>query len=69
MPQQQYQRLTSASTADVPACSALLAAFPSDHYHTRSKVVTVDESHPDFVVIELENNERIAGHMLVAADG
>lgn len=50
-------------------CSALLAAFPADHYHSSSKVVAVDDSHQEYVIMELDSGERIAGHMLVAADG
>ncbi|KAF8073155.1 dhpH [Scenedesmus sp. PABB004] len=49
--------------------SALLEAFPKDNYHADARVTGVDASHPDVVVIELASGERIAGHMLVAADG
>lgn len=50
-------------------CSALLQVFPPENYHANSKIAAVDNSHPDVVVIELDSGERIAGHMLIAADG
>jgi 2-polyprenyl-6-methoxyphenol hydroxylase-like FAD-dependent oxidoreductase len=50
-------------------CSALLDCFPKENYHAASKVTLVDASHPDVVVIQLDHGERIAGHLLVAADG
>lgn len=49
--------------------SALLECFPQDNYHAASKVTLVDASHPDVVVLQLDSGERIAGHLLVAADG
>jgi 2-polyprenyl-6-methoxyphenol hydroxylase-like FAD-dependent oxidoreductase len=49
--------------------SALLDCFPKENYHAASKVTLVDASHPDVVVIQLDSGERIAGHLLVAADG
>ncbi|KAF6260385.1 hypothetical protein COO60DRAFT_1507414 [Scenedesmus sp. NREL 46B-D3] len=50
--------------------SALLECFPKENYHAASKVALVDAgSHPDVVVIQLDSGERIAGHLLVAADG
>jgi 2-polyprenyl-6-methoxyphenol hydroxylase-like FAD-dependent oxidoreductase len=57
------------SAADLNACSALLECFPKENYHAASKVSLIDASHPDVVVIQLDNGERIAGHLLVAADG
>lgn len=50
-------------------CSALLQVFPAENYHANSKIASVDNSHPDVVVMELKSGERIAGHMLIAADG
>jgi 2-polyprenyl-6-methoxyphenol hydroxylase-like FAD-dependent oxidoreductase len=49
--------------------SALLAKLPAGHYHPGSTVVSVDLSDPTSAVIELESRERIAGHLIVAADG
>jgi hypothetical protein len=49
--------------------SALLQKLPPGHYHASSKVVAVDLTHPTAALIELESGERVAGNLIVAADG
>lgn len=48
----------------------MLVKVPADHYHPNCKVVAADLSDPSSAaVIELESGERIAGHLIIAADG
>jgi 2-polyprenyl-6-methoxyphenol hydroxylase-like FAD-dependent oxidoreductase len=48
----------------------MLQKVPADHFHANCKVVAADLSDPSSAaVIELESGERIAGHLIVAADG
>jgi 2-polyprenyl-6-methoxyphenol hydroxylase-like FAD-dependent oxidoreductase len=51
-------------------CRAMRQKIPAGNFHSNCKVVAADLSDPSSsAVIELESGERIAGHLIIAADG